>query len=53
MNVWRIEIIIGRCHNLKNGKEANEDTEESPAAYTCGNIILISKYHRVLVSDSV
>ena len=21
----------GRCHNLKNGKEASEDTEESPA----------------------
>ena len=21
----------GRCHNLKNGKEATEDTEESPA----------------------
>ena len=21
----------GRCHNLKNGKEASADTEESPA----------------------
>ena len=21
----------GRCHNLKNGKEASEDTQESPA----------------------
>ena len=21
----------GRCHNLKNGKEASEDTEKSPA----------------------
>ena len=21
----------GRCHNLKNGKEASKDTEESPA----------------------
>ena len=21
----------GRCHNLKNGKEASEHTEESPA----------------------
>ena len=24
-------ICGGRCHNLKNGKEASEDTEESPA----------------------
>ena len=24
----------GRCHNLKNGKEAREDTEESPAGCT-------------------
>ena len=23
--------IVGQCHNLKNGKEASEDTEERPA----------------------
>ena len=26
--------IGGRCHNLKNGKEASEDTEKSPAGCT-------------------
>ena len=24
-------FLLGRCHNLKNGKESSEDTEESPA----------------------
>ena len=28
------EKVDGRCHNLKNGKEASEDTEENPAECT-------------------
>ena len=43
----------GRCHNLKIGKEASEDTEESPAGCagegrynkSCRYIFIDSAYH--------
>ena len=29
--IFQIPDSKGRCHNLKNGKETSEDTEEGPA----------------------
>ena len=30
----------GRCHNLKNGKEASENTEEIPAGFFSWNLCI-------------